>query len=96
MEGFTFDFSSMAVSGVAIAMLIFGITEAVKEFTGATGKPVRAVALGMGILYGALTAARAQGVLSDDVWQVVEIVTVSLASGLAAMGYYHYQKKNGD
>ncbi len=89
---FTFDFASLGIGGVALAILIFGLTEAFKEFTGLTGKPVRGFVAILGTLFVFLVVAREKGVMSDDVWLWVEVITRALAGGVAAMGYYAFQK----
>jgi uncharacterized membrane protein (Fun14 family) len=81
-----------ALGSVGVAALIFGIVEAAKEF-GLQGKASRVLVLVLGVFFVGLAQANAQGLLSDDVMQWVNLVVTAVAGGLAAMGYYDFSKK---
>lgn len=83
------------IGGVSVALLIFGIVEAAKEF-GLTGKASRVLVLLLGIGFVALAQANAQGLLSEDTMEWINLVVTALAGGLAAMGYYDFTKRARD
>ena len=80
------------IGGVSVALLIFGIVEAAKEF-GLQGKAARVLVLLLGIGFVALAQANNQGLLSEDVMQWINLIVTAAAGGLAAMGYYDFQKR---
>ena len=79
------------IGGVSVALLIFGIVEAAKEF-GLQGKASRVMVLVLGGGFIALAQANAQELIDPDVMQWINLVTVAVAGGLAAMGYYDFAK----
>lgn len=83
------------IGGVSVALLIFGIVEAAKEF-GLAGKASRVLVLLLGIGFVALAQANAQGLLSEDTMEWINLVVTALAGGLAAMGYYDFTKRARD
>lgn len=80
------------IGGISVAILIFGIVEAAKEF-GVSGKGSRALALGLGVFFVGLAQAMAQGLIPPGVLVWVELIVTALAGGLAAMGYYDFARK---
>lgn len=80
------------IGGVGVAALIFGITEALKEF-GVSGKASRAVVLILGFLFVGVSAAMSQGLIPAEFIPLIELVTTAVAGGLSAMGYYDFLKK---
>ena len=81
-----------SIAGVSIALLIVGIVEAAKEF-GIAGKWSRALALTLGVFFVGLAQAIAGEMIPVVVLPWVELVVISLAGGLAAMGYYDFIKR---
>ena len=81
-----------AIAGVSVAILIFGIVEAAKEF-GVSGKWSRALALGLGVFFVGLTQAISAEMIPVILVPWVELVVIAIAGGLAAMGYYDFGKK---
>ena len=80
------------IGGVSVALLIFGIVEAAKEF-GLQGKAARVLVLLLGVGFVALAQANNQGLLSEDVMQWINLIVTAAVGGLAAMGYYDFQKR---
>lgn len=80
------------IGGISVAILIFGIVEAAKEF-GVAGKGSRALALGLGVFFVGLAQAIAQGLIPPEVLVWVELAVTAIAGGLAAMGYYDFVTK---
>ena len=80
-----------AIGGVAVAALIFGITEAAKEF-GISGKASRVMVFVLGVLFVAIAQANIQGLLPDQTMQLINLIVIAVAGGLAAMGYYDFSK----
>lgn len=83
---------SFTVAGVSIAVLIFGIVEAAKEF-GVTGKWSQVLALFLGMFFVGLSQAIGAGMIPATVLPWVELVVTAIAGGLAAMGYYDFSKR---
>jgi hypothetical protein len=81
-----------ALGTVAVAALIFGITEALKEF-GVSGKASRVVVFILGVIFVGLAAANQEGVIADEYMKYINLAVVALAGGLSAMGYYDFTKK---
>ena len=80
------------IGGVSVALLIFGIVEAAKEF-GLQGKASRILVLLLGVGFVALAQANAQELISADAMRWINLIVTALAGGLAAMGYYDWTKK---
>ena len=80
------------IGGVTVALLIFGIVEAAKEF-GLQGKASRVLVLLLGVAFVGLSQAESQGLFSENVMQWINLVVTAGAGGLAAMGYYDWTKK---
>lgn len=81
-----------ALGTVAVAALIFGITEALKEF-GVTGKASRAVVFVLGVIFVGLAAANEAALISPDIMKYVNLAVTAIAGGLSAMGYYDFTKE---
>jgi hypothetical protein len=82
---------NFAIGGVAVAALILGITEALKE-AGVKGKASRLVVFILGTLFVAIAAANEKALIDPDIMQWVNLGVTALAGGLAAMGYYDFTK----
>jgi hypothetical protein len=80
------------IGTVAVAAVIFGITEALKEF-GITGKASRLVVFVLGVIFVGLAAANEAALIPADTMQYINLVVVALAGGLSAMGYYDFTKE---
>ena len=83
---------NFVIGGISVAVLIFGIVEAAKEF-GIAGRGSRALALGLGVFFVGLAQAIAQGLIPPETLVWVELVVTALAGGLASMGYYDFVRK---
>ena len=81
-----------AIGGIGIAMLIFGIVEAAKEF-GVSGKGSQLLALVLGFVFVGLSQAIANEMIAATVVPYIKLVVTAVAGGLAAMGYYDFVKK---
>ncbi len=79
------------IGTVAVAALIFGITEALKE-AGVTGKASRLVVFVCGVIFVGLSAANEASLIPPDIMQYINLAVVALAGGLSAMGYYDFAK----
>lgn len=75
------------VGGVELTLLVFGITEFLKNAMGLSGKPVTLIAIGLGFLF-ALAAQVAPDYPVFQLW--FTRVVVALAFSLAAPGYYQF------
>lgn len=82
---------NFAIGGVAVAALILGITEAMKEF-GVTGKASRIVVFFLGVIFVAIAAANQESLIDPKIMQWINLGVIALAGGLAAMGYYDFTK----
>ena len=80
------------IGGISVAVLVFGIVEAAKEF-GIGGKGSRALAAGLGVFFVGLAQALAQGLIPPEAVAWVELAVTGIAGGLAAMGYYDFVMK---
>lgn len=78
-----------AIGGVAVAALILGIVEAAKQF-GVEGKGSQVLALVLGFVFVGLAQAIRQEMIPPNVLPYVELVVVSLAGSLSAMGFYDF------
>lgn len=81
-----------AIDGISVGLLIVGLVEAAKEF-GINGKGSRALALGLGVLFGGLAFAVSQNMIPAEAMPWVALVVTAIASGLSAMGYYDLLRK---
>ena len=84
----------LAIAGVSVAALVFGIVEAAKEF-GVTGKGSRIMVLVLGCLFVGYGYASGQGIIPEAAKVWIDLVVTAVAGGLAAMGYYDHNKRNG-
>ena len=82
-----------AIGSVAVAALIFGIVEALKEF-GLQGKACRAAVFLLGVTFVALAQANEQQLIPENIMIWVNLGVTALAGGLAAMGYYDFSKRS--
>ena len=80
------------IGGVTVALLVFGIVEAAKEF-GLQGKASRVLVLLLGIAFVGLAQANEQGLFSEQVLQWINLIVTAVAGGLSAMGYYDWQAR---
>ena len=77
------DFSDVAVNGVPILLLIIGLVEFIRQM-GLSGKPLRAVSAGLGLLFGLLYQV-SLGVPADFAGWFGAVV-FGLGLGVAASG----------
>ena len=84
---------ALSLGGISLAVLVVILTEVIKEFTGITGKAVRAVALGLGFALTAIAYGLAEGLIPASAAPYIEWVFVSVAGGLGGMGLWHLGKR---
>lgn len=84
----TFDPSAVVVGGVSLMIVVFGLTEFIKDAFSMSGKPVTLLAAGLGALVMVLYALI--GIIPDPYGQVVDILFKSVTFGLSASGYYKF------
>lgn len=83
-----------AIGTVTLMVLIFGITEFMKEF-GVSGIYSRLVVFGVALGFILLASAYQEGMIADEYWKWVKLVVTAIAGALGAMGYYDYMKRRG-
>lgn len=86
--------NGFAIGGVVVAVLVLGIVEALKEF-GVTGKGSQVAAMVAGFVLVGTAQAIEQNLIPPEAVIYVELVVVSIAGALAAMGFYDFTKKAG-
>lgn len=84
---------SLSLGGISLAVLVVILTEVVKEFTGVSGKGVRAVALGIGFVLAGISYGLAEGLIPAAAEPYVTWFFVALAGGLGGMGLWHLGKR---
>jgi len=82
----------LVIGGVAVAALVFGLVEMVKDF-GADGNVVRILAVVFGFFLSGLALAVDGNLIPPEYAVWVELVVKALAGALAAGGYYSYLKR---
>ena len=83
-----FDPESFSIDGVQLIVLVFGLTQFIKELLGWDGRRVTVLAAFLGILV--MGAYQLIGFFPSPYERVLEIVFTSAAFGLAASGYYKF------
>ena len=83
---FNFDLSGLGV--FALAVLIPGIVQSLKEQFGVTGRWAFVTALLLGMFFVGLGEAINQGLVSELILPWLTVGVVGVAGGLAAAGYY--------
>jgi len=84
---------ALTLGGVSLAVLVVILTEVVKEFSGITGKAVRAVALGIGFVLSAVAYGLAEGLIPPAAEPYIEWAFASVVGGLGGMGLWHLGKR---
>ena len=84
---------ALSLGGISLAVLVVILTEVVKEFTGITGKAVRAVALGLGFVLTAIAYGIAEGLIPASATPYIEWAFAAVAGGLGGMGLWHLGKR---
>lgn len=79
------------IGAVPVALLIFGITEALKEF-GVKGKASRVSVFCLGLVFVGIAAANQEKLIDPQVMKWINLAVTAIAGGLAAMGYYDFAK----
>ena len=82
------SFSEFSLSLVALAALIPGIVQSVKELLGWDGTKARALTLFVGMFFGGLFYAVDQALIPAVAHPWIKLLVFTLMSGPAAMGYY--------
>jgi hypothetical protein len=82
------NFGDFALSVAALAALVPGITQAVKELLGWDGVKARALTMFVGMFFGGLFYAVDQNLIPPAVHPWIKLAVFTLMSGPAAMGYY--------
>lgn len=83
---------NFAIGGIEVIALIFGVVEAAKAF-GINGKGSQVLALLLGFVFVGTSQAITGDIIPANIVPYVELVVISLAGALAAMGYYDFLKK---
>jgi hypothetical protein len=86
-----FDANVIAVGGVGLLVLVFGLVEFVKDVFGLSGKLVTLISALLGVVV--MVAYKLIGIVPEPYTQILEIVIASLAFGLSASGYYKFVNK---
>ena len=81
-------FGDFSLSVVALAALIPGIVQCVKELLGWDGVKARALTMFVGMFFGGLFYAVDQTLIPAVAHPWIKLAVFTLASGPAAMGYY--------
>jgi hypothetical protein len=82
------DLTSLAVNGIPLMVLIFGLVEFIKSL-GLSGKPVTALSLVLGVLFGVGYAVSTNGMPADFAgWFGMGVFSLTL--GLGASGFYKF------
>lgn len=92
MEGF--DFNSLLVGGVALAVMVGGLTQFFKTLFKLDGNQVLVLAFFLGALV--IGANEAMVYLPEVYGQVFQSVLKVLVGALTAAGYYKYGTRNDD
>jgi hypothetical protein len=87
-----FDPEAFAVGGVSLIILVFGLTQFIKELLGWDGKKVTALAAGLGA--GFMAVFQALAYIPEPYKAIVTGLVVSIAFGLSASGYYKFGTRN--
>ena len=82
----------MVIAGISIMALVVGLVEFGKKF-GLQGKGCIALAMVLGVAFGALSYAIEQSAIPTVALPYVEIAIYGLAFGLASAGLYDLGKK---
>lgn len=86
-----FDFGTLSIAGVSLAILVYGITEFIKTFFGLEGKWVNLTAvISGGVL---VLASELRQFLPPAYSTVLNVVVLVLAGAMSAGGYYQYVNK---
>lgn len=83
-----FDPQAYVVNGVSLIVLVFGLTQFLKELLAWEGKRVTVLAASLGAIV--MVAYQLIGIVPDPYAQVVEIFFTSIAFGMSASGYYKF------
>ena len=87
-----FEVESFAIGGVSLIVLVFGLTEFLKEMFGWDGKKVTALAAGTG--FGMMAVFEGLKYIPEPYNAIVTGAVASIAFGLAASGYYKFSTRN--
>ena len=88
-----FNPETFAIGGVSLIIVVFGLTQFIKELFGWEGKKVTALAAGLGALFMAVFQALAY--IPEPYNAIVTGVVVSIAFGLSASGFYKFSTRDG-
>lgn len=85
-----FDPTAFQVNGIQLIVMVFGLTQFLKEMLGWSGKRVTLLAAALGVVV--YTAYQLIGIVPDPYAQILSIVFTSIMGGMAASGYYKFGK----
>lgn len=83
-----FDPEAFTVQGIQLIVLVFGLTQFIKELLSWEGKKVTILAAAMGAVV--MVAYQLIGIVPAPYEQVLNVVFTSAAFGLSASGYYKF------
>lgn len=79
---------NLMIGSVVVAALIIGITQFLKEKLGLQDGGAVALVAVLGVIFGGLSVAISGGYIPPEAAKWIETIVGTLASILAAMGYY--------
>jgi len=83
-----FDFENIALQGIPLMAMVFGLVEFLKYSFDLTGKKVTVLAASLGavifVLFQLIT------ILPEPFGQIITVVFTSVTFGLSASGYYKF------
>lgn len=86
------DFQAVAIGGVGILALVFGVVEALKQF-GVTGKASQAAAAILGLSFFGVASAIEAGAIPPEVVPYIVVAVQGVGGAVAAMGVYDFVRK---
>jgi hypothetical protein len=82
------DFNNLAIQGVSLIALVFGLVEFFKSLFNMSGKAVTALSMAMGVVV--MTAFQLIPLLAQPYETIVNVAVLSITFGLAASGFYKF------
>ena len=87
-----FDPNEFLVNGIPLIVMVFGLTQFLKEMFDWDGKKVTLLAASLGAIV--MIAYQLIGIIPEPYEQVITIVFTSITFGMAASGYYKFAAKS--
>lgn len=82
------DFSNLAIQGVSLIALVFGLVEFIKSLFNMSGKAVTAVSMGVGVVV--MVVYQLIALIPQPYETIVNVIVLSITFGLAASGFYKF------